>query len=137
MTQPRINIIAAIGRTTRALGKDSALLWRIPEDLRHFKDLTMGHPVIMGSTTYESIGKPLPGRMNIVLSDVPSYAPEGVTVCTSLDDALRIAQSNDREDIFIIGGASVYTHLPFMVTEQKKGEHEGLSYEFITLDKIS
>jgi dihydrofolate reductase len=165
MAQPRINLIAAVGKHTHALGKNNALLWRIPEDLRRFKELTTGHPVIMGSKTYESIGKPLPGRMNIVLSDIPSYAPEGVTVCTSLNDALRVAQSNDSEDVFIIGGGLVYaqtiehadrlyltlidsdvegdvvfptyTHLPFIVTEQKKGEHEGLSYEFVTLERIS
>jgi dihydrofolate reductase len=165
MAHPRINIIAAIGAHTRALGKNNALLWRIPEDLRRFKELTMGHPIIMGSKTYESIGKPLPGRLNIVLSDIPSYAPTGVTVCTSLDDALRLAQSNDTEDVFVVGGGQVYAqtieradrlfltlvdsdvegdvvfpeyaHLPFAVTEQKRGEHEGLSFEFVTLERIS
>jgi dihydrofolate reductase len=165
MSHPRIYLIAAIGKNSRALGKNNALLWRIPEDLRRFKEITLGHPVIMGSKTFDSIGKPLPGRTNIVLSDDPSYAPQGVMVSRSLEEALARAGEADTEDLFIIGGGHVYAqtieradrlyltvvdsdvegdvvfpayeHLPFVVTETKKGEREGLSYEFVTLERTT
>jgi len=100
-------MIAAIGES-REIGKDNELLWDIPEDLRRFKELTNGHPVIMGRKTYESIGKPLPGRTNIVLSRTKQEI-RGAVVVTSIEEALDVAGDADgSEEIFVIGGANVY-----------------------------
>ena len=109
-----IHIIAALGKN-RELGKDNALLWHIPEDLRHFKELTLGHPVIVGRKTSDSIvaalGGPLPGRTNIVVTRThrgePSV-PEGSPLWVrSFEDALARAQKID-PDVFVIGGAQIY-----------------------------
>lgn len=103
-----LSLIAAIGKN-RELGKDNKLLWHIPGDLPRFKILTTGHPVIMGRKTYESMGKPLPERTNIVISKNPSFHPEGVIVVTSLEDAVTAARSaTGSEEIFVIGGGAVY-----------------------------
>lgn len=107
VTRATINIIAALGLHTHAIGKDNGLLWRIPGDLPRFKALTMGHPIVMGARTFESIGKPLPDRHNIVLTNDPTWRHEGVIVCHTLDEALEQAAAFDTE-IFIVGGGSVY-----------------------------
>lgn len=106
MQKPRISILAAVGKN-RELGKKNELIWRISPDLKRVKELTMGHPIIMGLRTYESIGHPLPGRTNIVLSFEPKDI-EGCIVVTSLDEALAKAREVEREEVFIFGGASVY-----------------------------
>jgi dihydrofolate reductase len=103
----QINIIAAIGKN-RELGKDNKLLWYIPEDLKRFKKLTSNHVVIMGRKTFESIGKPLLNRINIVITRNRSWTPLGCTVCYSLEEALRKAQSQLSKEVFIIGGAEIY-----------------------------
>lgn len=108
MTSPRISMIAAIAKKDRAIGKNNALLWRIPEDFQHFKNLTNGHAIVMGENTFKSIGKALPGRTNIVLSLTPGFAPEGCLVVRSLDEALAVAKEHESEEIFICGGASIY-----------------------------
>ncbi len=110
MQQVGLSIIAAIGRNGE-LGKRGAekLLWYLPEDFKHFKKTTMGRPVIMGSATFESIGKPLPGRLNIVLSHLSDYKAEGCSVAHSLEDAIELARSCEENEIFIIGGGFVYT----------------------------
>ena len=102
----KISMIAAIGKN-RELGAGNALLWHIPEDLTYFRNMTRGKPVIMGSKTYRSIGKPLPGRLNIVLSK-DSQKIDGVTVVNSLADAYEVARASGTEEVFNIGGASVY-----------------------------
>lgn len=108
MKRPRISIISAIARKDRAIGKNNALLWYIPEDFKHFKDLTSGHAIIMGENTFKSIGRPLPNRTNIILSLTPDFAPEGCVVVTSIEEALVKAKEVEQEEIFIIGGASIY-----------------------------
>ena len=105
--KPIISIIAAIGEN-RELGKNNKLLWDIPEDLQRFKHLTQGHPIIMGRTTFESIGRPLPGRTNIVITRTKDYKPEGCVVCHSVTDALSQADNIDTDEIFIIGGGKIY-----------------------------
>lgn len=113
MKKPRISSIAAIGRN-RELGKNGALIWRIPEDLKRLKALTMGHPIILGRKTYESIGHPLPGRTNIVISRDPAYKAPGCIVASSIEDALAKAREIDQEEIFVLGGAQIYTEaLPY------------------------
>ncbi len=108
----KIVIVAAMARNNHAIGRQNGLLWHIPEDMRRFKKLTAHHPVIMGRKTFESIveiiGKPLPGRPNIVITRNPDFSYEGVTVSPSLEEALRIAETLDEEEIHIGGGAQIY-----------------------------
>jgi len=113
--KPIISIIAAIGKN-RELGKDNKLLWHIKKDLQHFKKITFGHPVIMGRKTFESIGKPLPDRINIVVTRqnpqgvkaIPPLRWKSVIICPSLNEAINYAKTNNQKEIFIIGGASIY-----------------------------
>jgi dihydrofolate reductase len=101
-----LSIIVAVDENN-AIGKDNKLLWHIAEDLKYFKLITKGHPVIMGRKTFESIGRPLPGRTNIIISRNPQYAAEGCPVVDSLDKAISLARQIDDEQ-FVIGGATVY-----------------------------
>ncbi len=89
----------------RVIGKSNTLPWRLSPDLKRFRRITMGHPIIMGRKTYESIGRPLDGRKNIVITRNPEFRPDGVTVAGSIDEALGLA--ND-DEIMIIGGADIY-----------------------------
>lgn len=102
----RVSIIAAVGEN-RELGKGNKLIWRIPADLKRVKELTTGHPIIMGRKTFDSIGHPLPNRTNIVLSRTP-LTIEGCIVVPSLEEALEAARAIDTEEIFIFGGGQVY-----------------------------
>ncbi len=90
----------------RLIGKNNNLPWRLPADLKRFKSITLGKPVIMGRKTYESIGKPLPGRRNIIISRRTGYSAEGCEIVSGLDIAIGIA-SKDAE-VMIIGGGSIY-----------------------------
>ena len=101
-------MIAAIGAKTRALGRHNDLLWRIPDDLKRFRRLTLGHPIIMGSKTYESIGSVLPGRTNIILSYETSYRVPLGLVAHSIENALDLAKKEKTNEIFIIGGGQVF-----------------------------
>jgi dihydrofolate reductase len=103
-----ISLIAAMGKH-RVIGIENRLPWRLPADMKHFRALTMGKPVLMGRKTFDSIGKPLPGRTNIVVSQDPDFHPEGVTVARSIAEAL--AAERDAAEIMVIGGASFYTQL--------------------------
>ncbi len=100
-----ITIIAAMTRD-RVIGNGNALPWHLPEDLRHFKRITAGNTVLMGRKTFESIGKPLPRRHNVVVSATMAATP-GVDVCASVDEGLARARSYGKE-VFVIGGAQVY-----------------------------
>jgi len=108
MQTPRISAIAAIGQN-RELGKDNDLIWRIPADLKRLKELTTGKPIIMGRKTYESIGRPLPNRTNIVISRDSAYVADGCVVVSSIEDALAIAAKTEAAEIFIFGGAGIYS----------------------------
>ncbi len=108
MSKPRISIISAIAENNRAIGKNNQLLWDIPADLAHFKQITHGHPVIMGLNTFKSLPFVLPGRLNVVLSPEVLEIP-GTTVVQSLPEAYAIASDNDSEEIFVIGGGYVYS----------------------------
>ena len=100
-----IAIIAAIANKN-ALGKDNDLIWHIPADLKRFKKTTIGHHIIMGRNTFESIGKPLPNRTTVIITRNPDYKVEGCIVVHSLVEALEIAKND--EFPFIIGGAQIY-----------------------------
>src|SRR3989344_4691604 len=112
----KICIVVAISRDRHAIGNRGKLLWHIPEDMKRFKHLTMGHPVIMGRKTVESIlgysgGKPLPGRTNIIITRNPSYAHEEIIVVSSLEEALEKARQLDSEEIHIGGGSEIYAQV--------------------------
>jgi dihydrofolate reductase len=105
-------IVAAISKKDRAIGYQNKLLWHIPEDLKRFKSLTLGHPIIMGRKTYESIlvmlGKPLPGRKCIVVTRNPEYQVPGAETAGSLEAAFAIAERENPNEIHIGGGAEIY-----------------------------
>ncbi len=112
-----LSIIAAIGKNN-SLGKDNHLLWQMPADMKHFKEITTGHTVIMGRKTFESIGRPLPNRTNIVITRETNYSPDGVDVVHSIEEALKIAsleqgrkfeENQDEVEVFVIGGGQIYT----------------------------
>lgn len=104
--KPKISIISCVAKN-RGIGKNNKLLFYIPEDLKNFKKITMGHPIIMGYNTFKSIGRPLPGRLNIVLSS-NKIKIDGCQVIDSIDKAIKIALEKDKEEIFFIGGGMVY-----------------------------
>ena len=101
----RISIVVAAS-TNNVIGRGGALPWRISEDLKHFKSLTLGHPIIMGRLTWESIGRPLPGRQNIVISTRKDFQAEGCSVVSSPAEALRAA--GDANEVMVIGGGQIY-----------------------------
>lgn len=100
-----LSLIVAMGKN-REIGKDKRLLWHMPEDLKHFKKVTMGHCVIMGRKTWESIGRPLPGRKNIVVTRNNDYKTEGAAVVNSLEEALELCKEDNQP--FVIGGGELY-----------------------------
>ncbi len=100
-----ISMIAAMA-DNRIIGKDNQMPWHLPADFAWFKRCTMGKPVVMGRKTYESIGRPLPGRLNIVISRDASLSIEGVTTVTSIEQALEVA--GEIEEVMIIGGGAIY-----------------------------
>jgi dihydrofolate reductase len=150
MEKPRISIIAAIGRN-RVLGKDNRLLWNIPADLKRFKALTLGHPIIMGRKTYDSIletlGKPLPGRTSIVVTRQPlieeeryhrSEYAESVEFASSLEEAIEKAkEAPGSEEIFLGGGGQIYGEaMPLvdklyltLIEDDKEGDSYFPAYE--------
>ena len=162
MKKPRISAVAAITANDRGLGKDNELLWKIPDDMKHFKALTLGHPVISGRKNFESMGRALPGRMNIIVTRDKDYRKENCVIVHSIEDALEKAKQLDDGEIFIIGGGEIYkAALPHadrlyltviegereadvffpdyseftkVVSEEKK-EHEGIPYSFVTLER--
>ena len=101
-----ISIIAAIGKNGE-LGRKNNLLWNLPEDMRHFRDTTRGHTVIMGQKTFESIGHPLPNRTNIVVTRNRAFKADGVDISNSLEDTLNSLKNAD-EEVFVIGGGEIY-----------------------------
>ena len=157
-------MIAAIGKDNRVLGKNNELLWNIPEDMKHFRETTRGHAVIMGSKTFASLGnKPLPNRTNIVISRNPDLKAEGVFVTDTMEKALEIAKQHESEEIFNIGGGQIYTlGLPYAdrlyltlvdtdvegdayfpeyekeftnIVSSRKSNDQNFNYEFVVLER--
>ena len=159
---PHISIIVAHSKNM-AIGKANSLPWRLPDDLKRFKKLTTGHPIIMGRKTYQSINRPLPDRTNIVVTRDMGLEIPGCVVVHSAAEAIKKAQEVDREEIFIIGGAEIYKEtLPLAdrlyVTvvdmyvdgdaffpeysnkfskkiSEESGEFEGLKYSYLIFEK--
>ncbi|GFD91647.1 dihydrofolate reductase [Tenacibaculum singaporense] len=99
-----ITLIAAIAKNN-ALGKDNDLIWHLPADLKRFKKVTTGHPILMGRNTFESIGKPLPNRTSIIITRNNNYFVDGCLMANSIEQAIELAEG---KDAFIIGGAQIY-----------------------------
>jgi len=102
-------VVAAANNNT--IGKDGKMPWHLPGDMRHFKNITWGMPVLMGRKTFESIGKALPGRKNIVLTSQAGWQAEGVIPVNNIKDAIFIAKETDATELMVIGGGEVYKHL--------------------------
>lgn len=164
MNPAKIIAIAAIGKN-RGLGKDGDLLYHIPADFKRMHEVTMGYPLIMGRKTWESIPenrRPLPGRINIIVTRQTDYKPAGTLVVNSVEDAIEKARALGVAKIFIFGGAEIYkAALPYTdeldltvvdaekpadayfpdyseftkVVSEEKGEHDGLAYSFLTLTR--
>ncbi|QOC22342.1 dihydrofolate reductase [Wenzhouxiangella sp. AB-CW3] len=115
MTQD-IVLVAAMARR-RAIGRDGGMPWHLPADLRHFKAVTLGHPVIMGRRTFESIGRPLPGRLNVVISRRRPELPEGVELAAGLDQALSVCREHER--VMVIGGGEIYAQALAVATHME------------------
>ena len=152
-----ISLIAAMGKN-RIIGKDNSLPWKLPEDMKRFKELTQGKPVVMGRKTFESIGKPLPNRKNIILTNDKNYKKEGCIIVHSVQEAL-IPSKGDKE-IMVIGGEQIFKeflpianrmYLTFIDEnfegdayfpeynknewkEIKKEEHKNEKYKFVFVD---
>jgi len=109
MTPPHISILVAMAKN-RVIGRNNALPWQLPPDLKRFKELTMGHHIVMGRKTYESIGRPLPGRTSVIITRQPDYQVPGALVVASIDQALKVCSAGKEVDqeIFVIGGAQIY-----------------------------
>lgn len=160
----KISMIAAIASGNRGLGKDNRLIYKIPDDLKRFKSITSGHPIIMGRKTFESIGHPLSNRTNIVITKDVDYFAEGIIIVHSLEEALRLASlAQGNNEIFVIGGGQIYkqampvtdklyltivkgnpdadTFFPDysefkkVVSESDWQEHEDIRYKFLELER--
>jgi len=122
----RIYLVAAVS-LNGVIGANGKLPWHLPEDLKHFKKLTLGHPIIMGRRTWESLGKPLPGRENVVISRTPGFEAPGASVATSVESA--VALCSGEAVTFVIGGAEIYAAaLPLadgLVLTEIDGIYEG------------
>ncbi len=159
---PRLSLIAAIA-ANGVIGSDNAMPWHLSEDLKRFRALTLGHAVVMGRRTFESIGRPLPGRRNIVITRNPGWRAPGCDAVASLDEALDLC-GGDAGEVFVIGGAQIYaealpraqrlylteihrdfpgdTRFPDFdrrdwreVSRQRGGAAEGFDYDFAVYDR--
>jgi len=170
MHNPPVAIVVAMGvgkLHNHVIGKNNKLLWHIPDDLKRFKSLTLGYPVIMGRKTFDSIvavlGKPLPGRINVVVTRDPKWTYKGVVVANSIEDALTKTRRMNPEQIIVAGGTQIYKQaLPFvtklyltLIEDEKEGdayfpeyekeftkkvfeeerEHEGIKYRWVDLER--
>lgn len=107
-----ISIIAAVAENN-VIGKNNKLIWHLPADLKYFKNITLGHSIIMGRKTFESVGKPLPGRKNVIITRQKQYSATDCYVVGSLNEAIELTKSEN--EVFIVGGAEVYNlSLPFV-----------------------
>ena len=105
-----ISLVVAAARNN-AIGKDGQLPWHLPNDMKHFKNVTWGMPVVMGRKTFESLGKALPGRKNIVITRQPGWKADGAVTVKTIEDALFVAAETDAKEAMIIGGGEIYRNL--------------------------
>ncbi len=129
--KPHPQLIAVVAMTPeRVIGMDGKMPWHMPEDLKVFKELTMGHPILMGRKTYESIGRPLPGRQNIVLTRQRDWAAEGVDVIHDISDMQGLNLMH--EQVMLIGGGELYSmlleHCSALYVSEIRQSYEGDTY---------
>ncbi len=105
-----ISLIVAAA-TNNAIGKDGKLPWHLPNDMKHFKNITWGMPIVMGRKTFESLGKALPGRKNIVISRQPGWRADAVITVKNMEDALFVVKEADAKEVMVIGGGEIYKSL--------------------------
>lgn len=105
-----LSVVAALA-DNNVIGRDNRLPWHMPADLKRFKELTLGHHVIMGRKTFDEIKKPLPGRINVVITRRVDFSPDGVAVARSIDEAIAKAEAAGDPEIFVIGGAEIFSQL--------------------------
>jgi dihydrofolate reductase len=134
----RISIIVALA-PNGVIGRNGTLPWRLSDDLKRFRRLTMGHTIIMGRRTWESIGRPLPGRTTIVVTRQRNYQlPDGVHVACSLDEAIEIASTRNEEEAFVVGGAELYhealSHVDRFYFTEVAADVEGDTYFPLNFD---
>ncbi len=108
MNKPIISLVCAMAKN-RVIGQDNKMPWHLPADLKHFKAVTMSKPIVMGRKTYESIGRPLPGRQNVIISRNTGYTVDGCDVVHSIDEAIELLSTH--EEIMIIGGGFLYSQM--------------------------
>jgi dihydrofolate reductase len=136
MTRPTVILIAILARDG-AIGRGNALLWHLPEDLRHFKATTLGAPIVMGRKTWDSIGRPLPGRRNLVVTRQPDWQATGAERAGSLEEALESAGAVPK--LFVVGGAQLYAQaLPLadeLVITEVDAESAGADTYFPAWDR--
>nr|WP_304219848.1 dihydrofolate reductase [Fredinandcohnia onubensis] len=132
-----ISLLVAMDKN-QLIGKDNDLPWRLPADLAYFKRVTMGHPIIMGRKTYDSIGRPLPGRENIIVTRDTSYEAEGCKVIHSIEEIVKMNEQTDQE-LFVIGGAEIFKeilpHSDRLYITEINEEFKGDTY-FPAFDKV-
>ncbi|WP_226389050.1 dihydrofolate reductase [Penaeicola halotolerans] len=126
------SIVVAVA-DNQVIGKDNDLIWKLPKDLKHFKETTSGHHIIMGRKTFESMGKPLPNRTSVVITRQKDYTvPEGHHVVHSLEEAFSLCEQKDLEKVFVLGGAEIYKMaLPLvdeLIITEVKESFEGDAY---------
>ena len=102
----KITLVAAIA-SNNVIGKENSLPWNIPEDLKRFKQMTSGHTILMGRKTFDSIGRPLPNRQNLVMTKDENFEREGIKVINDFNEALELIKESN-EDVFVIGGSKIY-----------------------------
>jgi dihydrofolate reductase len=161
MNNPKISLVAALSEN-RVIGKGNQLPWHISADLQHFKKITSGHPVIMGRKTYESMGRLLPNRTNIIITRDSNYLVEGAVMVHSLENGIEEGKRVDQSEIFIIGGGQIFEqtisiadklYLTLVHTKiegevffpdysgfthevsRQEGEESGLHFTFLELDR--
>ena len=103
----KVSILVAVSQNG-VIGRDNKLIWRLPDDLKQFKSLTMGHPMIMGRKTFESIGRPLPGRTTIVMTRSTDKKTAGILLAATLEEAIELARNENTGQVFIVGGGEIY-----------------------------
>ena len=108
MNRPKISLVCAMAKN-RVIGKDNKMPWHLPADLKHFKNVTMSKPIVMGRKTFESIGRPLPGRQNVVISRNSDYIADGCDLVSSVEAAISLLR--DQPEIMIIGGGFLYSQM--------------------------
>jgi dihydrofolate reductase len=126
-----LSLIVAVAQNG-VIGRDNQLIWHLPNDLKQFKRLTTGHPIIMGRKTFDSIGKPLPNRTSIVITRSKEWKHEGVVVVHSVEEAIAVAQQTQTDEAFVIGGAEIYRKMLPLVNKlyltEVRADFEGDAY---------